>query len=127
MSDIKIIRNNKRERFLKKTIVLILTNIAAISFLTTGSAKLLGAESAIAMFDDIGIGQWFRYLTGSIEVIGTLLILIPPLVFWGALLLSLTMIGAILVHLFVLGGSPSIAMLLLIVTSTLMLLKPIKN
>ncbi|MEM7591395.1 MAG: DoxX family protein [Cyanobacteria bacterium P01_A01_bin.83] len=82
---------------------------------------------AIAMFNDIGFGQCFRYLTGLIEVGGAILILIPSIAFWGALLLSLTMIGAISLHLFVLGGSPFTAMLLLTVTSTLMLLKPTKN
>ncbi|MGD1920986.1 MAG: DoxX family protein [Pleurocapsa sp.] len=127
MSIIEIIRRNKREKYVKKMAILVLSNIAAISSLTTGSAKLLGAESAIAIFDDIGFGQWFRYLTGLIEVSGAILVLMPLTAFWGALLLSLTMIGAILIHLFVLRGSPSFAMLLLAVTSTLMLLKPVKK
>ena len=127
MSEIEIMYRNKRESLWKKILILILTNIAAISFMTTGSAKLLGAESAIIMFEEIGFGQWFRYLTGSIEITGAIVILIPPIAFWGALLLSLTMIGAVLIHLFVLGSSPSIALLLLATTSNLMLLKPIRN
>ena len=127
MRNSKIVRRNKQKEFFNKIVILILTNIAAISFLTTGSAKLLGAESTITVSDDIGFGHWFRYAIGLIEVGGAILILIPPSAFWGALLLSLTMIGAISIHFFVLGGSPSIAMLLLIVTSTLMLFKPIKN
>lgn len=127
MSEIEIIYRNKRESLWKKILILILTNIAAISFMTTGSAKLLGAESAIIMFEEIGFGQWFRYLTGSIEITGAIVILIPPIAFWGALLLSLTMIGAVLIHLFVLGSSPSIALLLLATTLSLMLLKPIRN
>jgi hypothetical protein len=29
------------------------------------------------MFDKIGLGQWFRYVTGSLEVVGALLLLVP--------------------------------------------------
>lgn len=127
MNNRKIFLQTKRKPLWKRIFILILTNIAAIPFLTTGSAKLLGTESAIAMFDDIGWGQWSRYLAGSIEIIGAILVLISPMVLWGALLLSLTMIGAVLIHLFVLGGSPSTALLLLATTSTLMLMETSKN
>ena len=28
-------------------------------------------------FDQVGVGQWFRYFTGLVEVFGALLVLIP--------------------------------------------------
>jgi hypothetical protein len=37
-------------------------------FLLAGGSKLLGAPAMVGLFDAIGIGQWFRYLTGLIEV-----------------------------------------------------------
>src|SRR3954471_18310153 len=37
-------------------------------FLLAGGSKLAGAPAMIALFDGIGIGQWFRYVTGLIEV-----------------------------------------------------------
>ena len=37
-------------------------------FLLAGGSKLLGAPEMVGLFDAIGIGQWFRYLTGFIEV-----------------------------------------------------------
>ena len=37
-------------------------------FLLAGSSKLLGDPAMVGLFDAIGIGQWFRYLTGLIEV-----------------------------------------------------------
>ena len=68
------------------------------------------------MFDAIGLGQWFRYVTGSVEVLGAVLLLIPRTSGLGALLLVGTMLGAIATHLFIIGGSPVPALVLLIVT-----------
>lgn len=96
------------------TIVLWIVQIATAGmFLFAGSLKLTGAPPMVAMFDAIGIGQWFRYLTGTIEVVSAILLLIPSLAFFGALLLVPTMVGAILTHLFVVGGNPSPAIVLL--------------
>lgn len=67
--------------------------------------KLTGAEEMVALFDAIGVGQWFRYVTGSIQIIGTVLLVVPRLAPLGALVLASTMGGAVLTHLFVIGGS----------------------
>ncbi|MEM7595873.1 MAG: DoxX family protein [Cyanobacteria bacterium P01_A01_bin.83] len=127
MKDTKIQANTKKEPRWKRVVVGILTIIVSIIFLAAGSAKLFGTDKAISMFDGIGFGQWFRYLTGSVEILGAILLLLQRTSFWGALLLSLIMISAVLVHLFFLVGSPSIALALLITTSTLTLIKPISN
>jgi putative oxidoreductase len=55
-------------------------------------------------------------VTGSLEVLGALLLLIPHLSGLGALLLMGVMLGAVPTHLFVVGGSPLLAITLLIVT-----------
>ena len=75
-------------------------------FLLAGGSKLLGASPMVAMFDAIGIGQWFRYVTGLIEVGSALALLMPRCAVFGALTLAATMIGAITAHLFIIGGSP---------------------
>ena len=82
-------------------------------FLFSGSLKLAGVAPMVALFDAIGIGQWFRYLTGSIEVVSAILLLIPSLAFFGALLMVPTMVGAVLTHLIIVGGSPAPAIVLL--------------
>lgn len=103
-----------RSRSRAGTIVLWIVQIATASmFLFAGSLKLTGAPPMVAMFDALGIGQWFRYLTGTIEVVSAILLLIPSLAFFGALLLVPTMVGAILTHLFIVGGNPSPAIVLL--------------
>ena len=83
-------------------------------FLLAGSSKLLGAAPMVTMFDAIGIGQWFRYVTGLIEVSSAIALLVPSFAVFGALALAATMIGAIATHLFVIGGSPAMPAILLL-------------
>src|SRR5882724_13434776 len=89
---------------------------AAGMFLMVGFFKLSGDPQMVGLFDAIGLGQWFRYVTGSLEVLGVALLLVPRLSGFGALLLVGVMLGAVPTHLFVVGGSPLPAIILLIVT-----------
>jgi putative oxidoreductase len=93
--------------------------LAAALFLFSGTSKLAGVPTMVQMFGVIGIGQWFRYVTGTIEVVGAVLLLVPWLAPFGALALAVTMVGAILTHLFIIGGSPVPAIALLAVTTTI--------
>lgn len=86
--------------------------LIALAFGAAGAAKLAGVPQMIQIFDAIGFGQWFRYVTGAIEVLGAVLVLIPSKGFWGGLLLSATMVGAVITHLFLIGGSPVPALVL---------------
>src|SRR5712671_8027028 len=74
-------------------------------FLQAGGSKLLGAPAMVALFNVIGIGQWFRYVTGLIEVGSAVALLVPAVAVFGALALVPTMIGAILTQLFIVGDS----------------------
>ncbi|HEX8453986.1 MAG TPA: DoxX family protein [Longimicrobium sp.] len=78
-----------------------------------GAAKLAGAPEMVQLFDAIGIGQWFRYVTGALEVPGALLLLVPALAGRGALLLAGVMCGAVVAHLLVLHTSPAAPLSLL--------------
>ena len=75
-------------------------------FLLAGGSKLLGAPPMVALFNAIGIGQWFRYVTGLIEVGSMLALLVPAVAVFGAVALVPTMIGAIVTELFIVGDSP---------------------
>jgi putative oxidoreductase len=86
--------------------------LTAAAFLMAGFAKLSGQPTMVEEFDQIGLGQWFRYLTGSIELVSALLLVIPRFTPMGAALLVCTMIGAVLTHLLKIGGSPSPALVL---------------
>ena len=92
---------------------------AAGMFLMVGFLKLSGDPQLVGLFDAIGLGQWFRYLTGALEVLGALLLLIPRLSGLGALMLFGVMIGAVVTHVFIVGGSPLMAIILLVVTGVI--------
>ena len=86
--------------------------LLAAAFGAAGAAKLAGVAQMVATFDAIGWGQWFRYVTGGVELVGALLMLIPATGLYAGLLLGGTMVGATLSHLFVVPGSPVPAMVL---------------
>jgi putative oxidoreductase len=86
--------------------------LLALAFGAAGSAKLAGVPMMVQIFEAVGFGQWFRYLTGAFEVAGAVMVLVPALAFFGALLLAVTMVGGIATHLFLMGGSPLPALVL---------------
>jgi len=87
---------------------------AALVFLMAGFSKLSGNEQMAGMFEAIGFGQWFRYLTGTLEVAGAILLLLPRTSGLGALLLIGIMTGAVMTHLFIIGGSLLMPIILLV-------------
>ena len=80
--------------------------LLALAFGAAGAAKLVGVQQLVELFSAIGFGQWFRYLTGAVEVVGALLMLIPAAGLIGSLLLTATCVGAVATHLLLIGGSP---------------------
>jgi len=93
--------------------------VSAVLFLFAGTLKLSGAPMMVQMFVAIGFGQWFRYFTGGLEVISAVLLLVPSLARFGALTMAVTMVGAILTHLFIIGGNPAVPVALLAATTTI--------
>ena len=87
--------------------------LLALAFVAAASGKLLGKPEMVGLYDAIGIGQWFRYVTGLIELTGAALILVPRARVIGAGLLASTMVGAIATHVFVLHNSPVAPLVLL--------------
>jgi putative oxidoreductase len=79
----------------------ILHILAAVVFLLAGGSKLADAAAMVVMFDQIGIGQWFRYVSGGLEVTCAILLLLPTASAIGAGLLGATMVGAIVTHLLI--------------------------
>jgi putative oxidoreductase len=59
------------------------------------------------------------FVTGTLEAISTVLLLVPSLARFGALALAATMVGAILTHLFIIGGNPAVPIALLAATLTI--------
>ena len=91
----------------------VVRGLLALAFVAAGGAKLYGVPMLVEEFQHIGLGQWFRYVTGGLEITGAILLLLPQKAVLGALLLICIMIGAVITHLFVIGGSPVPAIVLL--------------
>ena len=77
--------------------------LVTLAFIAAGLAKLAGVDMMVATFDAVGFGQWFRYVTGAIEIGAAILLWVPGKQIYGAGLLVATMIGAALSHLIWLG------------------------
>jgi putative oxidoreductase len=92
--------------------------LTALAFLAAGGSKLSSAPAMVDMFEKVGFGQWFRYVTGSLEVAGALLVILPRTASIGGWLLATVMIGAIGTHLLIIGGSPVPAAVLLALAIT---------
>jgi len=86
----------------------------ALMFLMAGGSKLAGVPAMVSLFDAIGLGQWFRYVTGIIEIASGIALLVPSAAIFGALLLIPTMLGAIVTNLFIVPASPVLPLLLLL-------------
>jgi uncharacterized membrane protein YphA (DoxX/SURF4 family) len=97
--------------------------LLAAAFLGAGLSKLAGVPMMIDLFDRIGVGQWFRYVTGLVEIGGAALLLVPGLAGAGAALLGTTMFFAVLTHLTILGDSPVPAVVLLVLNLILVALR----
>ena len=91
--------------------------LVALTFVAAGSGKLLGSADMIALFDAVGIGQWFRYITGLLEVVGGILLVVPGKTAFGAVLLACVMAGAVVAHLTVLHTAATVPLVLFALTA----------
>jgi putative oxidoreductase len=74
----------------------------AALFLFAAVMKLTGQPMMAQEFDAVGFGQWFRYFTGALELVGGIALLIPSLSVLGALVVLLVDVGAFFAQAFVL-------------------------
>jgi uncharacterized membrane protein YphA (DoxX/SURF4 family) len=96
------------------TPIWILRVLLALAFGAAGLLKLAGTARMVDEFQKIGFGDWFLYLTGALEIFGVVLVLIPSMTFWGALILCGICAGAFaaqigplhgdVIHVFFLGA-----------------------
>jgi putative oxidoreductase len=97
--------------------------LLALVFLAAGGAKLASVPAMVQIFDTLGFGQWFRYLTGVVEIVGAVALLIPSYAALGAAWLGITMFFGTLAHLFILHTSPAPALVLLALSAVIVTLE----
>ncbi len=76
-----------------------LTILLCLMFLLAGSVKFDSSEVWPRMFSEWGYPDGFVYVVGGIEVIAALVLLIPALATYAAMVIALTMVGAAATHL----------------------------
>jgi uncharacterized membrane protein YphA (DoxX/SURF4 family) len=76
--------------------------LAAFLFFASALPKFAGQADAVRTFEEIGWGQWFRYVTGAVETASAIGLVIPRLAGLAATGLIGLMAGAALTQILVL-------------------------
>jgi len=71
----------------QKIALWVLRGLMAFVFIATGMMKLFAMPMLVDDFNRLGLGLWFMYFTGALEVIGGVAVLAPRWSPWAALLL----------------------------------------
>jgi uncharacterized membrane protein YphA (DoxX/SURF4 family) len=87
----------------KKIMIWILKLIAAVIMLQTLFFKFTASEESVYIFSAIGMEPWGRIGSGVVELIASILILIPRTTAFGAVLGIGVMSGALFFHITKLG------------------------
>jgi hypothetical protein len=77
--------------------------IAAVILLQTLFFKFSGAKESVYIFSTLGMEPWGRIGSGVVELVASVLLLVPGTVSWGALIALGVISGAIVSHLTRLG------------------------
>ncbi len=77
--------------------------IAAVILLQTLFFKFTGAKESVYIFSTLGLEPWGRIGSGIVELIASILLLLPQTVVFGAILSLGVITGAIISHLTKLG------------------------
>ena len=81
--------------------------VLGLLFLYVGTTKLTGTGNTVDYFAAIGWGQWFRYLTGLLDIAGVALLFSRKSIFYGATVLACSVGLATFISLTVLRGNPT--------------------
>ncbi|MGP4039739.1 DoxX family protein [Gracilibacillus sp. D59] len=107
----------------------ILQSLLAAYFVFSGCAKVLGAKYWTDIFDNLKLPQWFRIVSGIVQLIGAVTLIIGywygGVVVWAGIWLGITMLVACLAHLRVKDtfGKMSPALVFFVLVITLFMIK----
>jgi putative oxidoreductase len=92
-------------------------------FFAAGATKLAAAPFEVQLFAQIGLGQWFRVVTGVVQIVGAFALVYPGLASIGGLWLGFTMFCAVLANLAVLHANPAPAIVLALLNALIVYLR----
>lgn len=94
------INERKSDRGWRPTALIVLRVVLALAFAASALFKLSGKPAVIDEFARVGLGQWFRYVTAALELMGAGLLLWPRTVAFGAIILGTICVGAFFAQIF---------------------------
>ncbi len=107
----------------RQVVVYISRIILGLFFIADGIIKLTGISKTVELFDHIGWGQWFRYFTGCVVLIGGIGILLRlRWTFYGAVACACTVGTGALLYAFKLHYDPSLPSVITLLTIALAVL-----
>ena len=109
MVDFQLVPEETRSRQDVVITWILRVSVAAV-FVSIGTSKFGASSTWVKLFEQIGFGQWFRYLTGVLQIAGAALVVIPRTFLLGIGLLACTMAGAVLIWI-VRFGAPANAII----------------
>ena len=112
-----------RPRRARTVVVWIAQILLAGQLAMAGLLKLTSDPQMVAMFADIGAGQWLRIFVGTLEVAGAVGLLVGRLAQLAALGIVALMVGATATNIVVLGTSPVMPLAFLVVATLVVVLR----
>ena len=101
----------------------VLQAVVAAVFFAAGGTKLAAVPFEVQAFAQIGLGQWFRIVTGVIQIVGAFALVYPRLASIGGLWLGFTMFCAVAVCIAILHISPVPAIILMLLNALIVYLR----
>jgi putative oxidoreductase len=75
-------------------------------FVIAGLVKLSGVALMVELFASLGFGQWLRYVTAVVELVGGVLLIAGHMQYLASLALAVIMVGATAASVMVFDRSP---------------------
>lgn len=83
-------------------VAIVLAALLAFVFIASGVSKVVGVQWQVKGFAHYGYPQWFRVVTGLIEIVGAIGLLVGIFVHviggLAGVLIAITMLGAVVTH-----------------------------
>lgn len=81
---------------------IVIQSLLILYYLFSGSAKVIGAKYWVDIFNTLRLPQWFRIVTGLVQLVGAIVLIIgywvDGAVAWAGIWLGITMLVAFLAH-----------------------------
>jgi hypothetical protein len=119
----RVMQSVKRTQASRRIGTWALQVVVAAVFFAAGMAKLAAVPFEVQSFAQIGLGQWFRIVTGMVQIVGAFALVYPGLASIGGLWLGFNMFCAAAICLTVLHISPMPAIILALLNALIVYLR----